>query len=489
MPFSATLQFSGKNSTIWSSLSTHSFVGIKRKAQYRVACTSYLIPCSGSLAVAMSVSHNEDSHLLTFHNEGSMFGLQETIVNGRLNTHPSVHTALLVQEVTAQKGVEDMPTEEPCTRCNSCFVKNSAEVRKSSVSAENRESDVHKRRHAWKTGRRLSEETKERIRARTREAMQDPKIRERISKRKEGLTQSLETRLKIKAQMMNFWDLRRKAQKRQESCVREWEELIADAARQGSDGDVVFQWDSYNIIRVELRDAWELQVRKARTGRKSADHRNKISKAIIAKWADPNYRESVRKGLHAFLSSRVAELEEQSKQTSKKTAGDKQNDGALLDDIDTDMVVTPKQQTPDMNYNSVKMSMQLYKDPLTYDRLQKLRQMRASRLFVEERRRKEITQRARVLMAEAKRAADALEAAAIKDKSALAPLLETRRLLAEAARSFEIAGLGIDGLSSALLEVEADEETMLDDSASSGAGLRRKTYDRKLPSTSVHSLL
>ena len=43
----------------------------------------------------------------------------------------------------------------------------------------------------------------------------------------------------------------------------------------------------------------------------------------------------------------------------------------------------------------------------------------------------------RVLIAQAEEAAKALEAAAMKDKSALAPLLETRRLLAEAVRSIE----------------------------------------------------
>jgi hypothetical protein len=43
----------------------------------------------------------------------------------------------------------------------------------------------------------------------------------------------------------------------------------------------------------------------------------------------------------------------------------------------------------------------------------------------------------RVLIAQAEEAAKALEAVVTKDKSALAPLLETRRLLAEAVHSIE----------------------------------------------------
>lgn len=85
----------------------------------------------------------------------------------------------------------------------------------------------------------------------------------------------------------------------------------------------------------------------------------------------------------------------------------------------------------------------VYRDPLTNERLERLKHIRAIRLS-EEARRREVTERARILIAEAERAARALEAAAVKDKSALGPLLETRRLLAEAAQSFQTAGLGKD---------------------------------------------
>lgn len=98
-----------------------------------------------------------------------------------------------------------------------------------------------------------------------------------------------------------------------------------------------------------------------------------------------------------------------------------------------------------------------FKDPMTHCKLEKLKQMRSSRHFEEDRKRKDVMERAWVLMAEAKRAADALEAIKVKDKNAEASLMEARKLLSEAEHLFESAGLSMDRSRNALSEVESDE--------------------------------
>lgn len=148
----------------------------------------------------------------------------------------------------------------------------------------------------WNKGRQHSEETILRIKARTLEAMKDPKVREKL--RMHGEKQSPKTRLKISNSLSHVWKVKRKLKTIQETCFKEWKEMIAEVARVGDDGDVVYQWNSYMTIMKELRDAWTLSLKEARnTKRKmprprirkphSLELKAKISEAIKAKWADP----------------------------------------------------------------------------------------------------------------------------------------------------------------------------------------------------------
>lgn len=82
-----------------------------------------------------------------------------------------------------------------------------------------------------------------------------------------------------------------------------------------------------------------------------------------------------------------------------------------------------------------------YSDPLAGAKLQMIRQLRAKRTSMEMKRR-EATVRARLLIAEAEKAAKTLEAAAVEDASAQAFLSETRRLLDEAIQSMQSAESG-----------------------------------------------
>lgn len=79
-----------------------------------------------------------------------------------------------------------------------------------------------------------------------------------------------------------------------------------------------------------------------------------------------------------------------------------------------------------------------YSDPLAGEKLQMIRQLRTNRTAMELKRR-EATVRARLLIAEAEKAAKTLEAAAVINVSAQAFLSETRRLLDEAIHSMQNA--------------------------------------------------
>jgi hypothetical protein len=82
----------------------------------------------------------------------------------------------------------------------------------------------------------------------------------------------------------------------QETCCFEWQNLIAEASRQGFVGQEELQWNSYETLDEQLKQEWlvSLEERK-QMGRapisnrapKSLEQRRKIAEAIAAKWADP----------------------------------------------------------------------------------------------------------------------------------------------------------------------------------------------------------
>lgn len=82
----------------------------------------------------------------------------------------------------------------------------------------------------------------------------------------------------------------------QETCCIEWQNLIAEASRQGYVDQEELQWNSYETMNEQLKQEWlaSIEQRKQTTripgGRrapKSLEQRRKIAEAISAKWADP----------------------------------------------------------------------------------------------------------------------------------------------------------------------------------------------------------
>lgn len=393
---------------------------------------------------------------------------------------------------------------------------------------------ANKGRVPWNKGRRHSPETIAKIKERTKTAMLNPKIRDKL--RQSGKNQTVETKAKIREKMVGFWEGKRIVRETQALCEREWKELIAEAARVGAPGEEEFEWDSY----MKIKEQYKLEDLKAERQKKvalratlkserqrkpvSEAHRKAISDAIRAKWADPGYQARVSAGMakadadkrrqgpamrtsktkatpvksssildiveevlvdkkkssqavsvdEGFVAEVLAEevtlQTRRNRSTAARIKGPQKvtlvsledhnlspgDDGEATDTKDQRSgqeqvlwaaegplaeadVRAPSTAPGDVQLSS-KLSSQSYKDPLVLEKVQRIQQLRQGRLMVELKR-KEAADRARMLIANAERAANALEQAGNADAATLATLREARRVLAEATRSVQAAKL------------------------------------------------
>jgi len=90
------------------------------------------------------------------------------------------------------------------------------------------------------------------------------------------------------------WRRRRERLKLQATCLFDWQNLIADAARNGFLEEEGLQWNSYEILNEQLKQEWldsieyrKTMCRRSRRAPKSLEQRRRIAQAIVAKWADP----------------------------------------------------------------------------------------------------------------------------------------------------------------------------------------------------------
>ncbi|KAL5061383.1 hypothetical protein RYX36_032987 [Vicia faba] len=221
----------------------------------------------------------------------------------------------------------------------------------------------------------------------------------------------------------------------QDTFCFEWLNFIAQASRQGFIGQEELQWNSYETLDAHLTQEWlasveerKLMPRASFSNRapKSPQQRQKIAQAVSAKWADPEYREKVVSALLNYHRSAVRKPRKPRPMPS---------DGAQ----------PPKKKKP----ITKKVSSQLvkpikfrkrkppaYKDPLVNSKLEMIKNIRAQRASVDTRLTQAI-QQARLLIAEAEKAAKALEDAAQKSPVVQASLIETRKLIDEALHSLE----------------------------------------------------
>jgi len=172
---------------------------------------------------------------------------------------------------------------------------------------------------------------------------------------------------------------------------------------------------------------------------KSAEHKLKISEAIKAKWADPDYRQNVLTGMHKVLAENCLRTPVRTEKKRNMTASNTITRDKPPKAISQRLKTHPAARMCKKEHTSPRKRFPpSYSDPLAGEKLQMIRKLRANRTAMELKRR-EATVRARLLIAEAEKAAKTLEAAAVIDASAQAFLSETRRLLDEAIHSVQNA--------------------------------------------------
>ncbi|KAL2621920.1 hypothetical protein R1flu_002125 [Riccia fluitans] len=354
----------------------------------------------------------------------------------------------------------------------------------------------------WNKGRQHSPETIERIKQRTYQAMHSPQVKAKL-KLNPRHPQSDATRFKIREKLREQWDLKKKTRGYQEACLKEWKQYVAEAARVGALGEQEYEWNSYSKLKRKLRDYSRPPIdsgtnRPKQRRARSEEHRLKIAAAIRAKWEDPEYIQKVREGMvkvgktlpekkkkknpPASPAKRTGVFE---RKTSLEIAVDQSFIDAVMSDekssrtFQIESEVLDKKAAVSVPVSTVKSHVKSsirkvnllervtqksesgrvegpagrkqlppssdipprFVDSKAQENLQKLKILQANRAIMEQRRR-ESAYHARLLMAEAEKAALALEAAATKDEFAMASLSETRRLMAEAARLIQTAESG-----------------------------------------------
>ncbi|KAF7134739.1 hypothetical protein RHSIM_Rhsim08G0245400 [Rhododendron simsii] len=317
----------------------------------------------------------------------------------------------------------------------------------------------------WNKGRKHSPETRQLIKERTWIAMQSEKVRAKLGchghaqrKLEEPLMEdtfiftmilyricSQETRMKIGAAVRLGWDRRREKLRLQESCYFDWQNLIADASRRGFVGQEELQWDSYKMLSEQLEQEWvesfELKKHKKilkgnRKAPKTLEQRRKISEAITAKWADPEYRNRVHGALVKYHGSRVGVERKPKKQPSVDRQARPPSAPKKKAKETAIPIVKVTKSPKNSSTKPLRRNKPQYKDPLASSKLEMIKNIRAQRAAVETKKTEAIVQ-AKLLIAEAEMAAKALEAAAMTSPVAQASLIETRKLIAEAIQSLQ----------------------------------------------------
>ncbi|XP_031401814.1 uncharacterized protein LOC116211520 isoform X3 [Punica granatum] len=300
----------------------------------------------------------------------------------------------------------------------------------------------------WNKGKKHSAETIQKIRERTRIAMQSPKVRMKLVNF--GHRQRLyhcgnETRMKIGAAVRIGWRRRREKMKVQATCFYAWQNLIAEASRKGLFVEKEMKWNSYNTLDEQLEKEWleSIEQRKSmprlkgvQRASKSPEQKRRIAEAIAAKWADPDYRERVCSGMAKHHGTAVGSERKPRRRPVGIIKSTRQNLKKKTNETEN------ASSTDNIKRSTVQRSNKpLYEDPLASSKLEMIKNIRSQRKAADSEI-AEAVERARLLIAQAEKAAEALEFAATRSATAQASLLETRKLIAEAIELIEAVEKG-----------------------------------------------
>ncbi|XP_028796269.1 uncharacterized protein LOC114751766 isoform X2 [Neltuma alba] len=330
----------------------------------------------------------------------------------------------------------------------------------------------------WNKGRKHSPETLQKIRERTRLAMQNPKVRMKLVDL--GHAQTMATRQKIGIGVRKGWERRMAKRMVQEACIFEWQNLIAEASRQGFVGEEEMQWKSYETLNEQLQQEWleSIEQRKimqraphSKRAPKSLEQRRKIAEAISAKWADPEYRQRVCSALAKYHGTSDKTERKPRRKPSDGTESPRRN-SVKKSSSETRSFAKSNERVLTQKLRRRKSP--VYKDPLASFKFDMIMNIRAQRAAAETKQ-TEAVERARLLIAEAEKAANALEVAATKSPIAQASLIETRKLINEAIQSLEsietqLATESTVSSSGSLSEIDRGEGATLETSNQSDTG-------------------
>nr|CAD1818416.1 unnamed protein product [Ananas comosus var. bracteatus] len=315
----------------------------------------------------------------------------------------------------------------------------------------------------WNKGRKHSAETIQKIRVRTKIAMQDPKVKAKLLKL--GHPQSMETRTKIGTGVQEGWRRRRKRLSIQENCLYEWNNMIAEASRKGNAGEKELQCDSYDILDKQLMEEWLESIEKRKIMRMSKGSRRapkSLSSAgrflrlyplngLILRLVciggclvytanlctRSEYRERVCTALANYHGTHAAVERKHRRKANGETIVRKSYvkkktvrrggdvEGNAVVEVAAIRKVNSLAAIRKVNVNPS------FKDPMASSKFGMIQRIKEQREALKTRR-KEAAERVRFLVAEAERAAKALEVASSRSHVAQASLVETRKLLAEA---------------------------------------------------------
>ncbi|XP_057864099.2 uncharacterized protein LOC131072080 isoform X1 [Cryptomeria japonica] len=356
----------------------------------------------------------------------------------------AVHTATSPSEITSEEQNVGGDVQD---NCGNGYSEDEKELDPKEAQRRMRIGKANKGKMPWNKGRKHSPETLARIKERTKQAMQNPKVKLKLAQAQHlrATSENKERKEEIREILRTASKARWKRSVLLQTCIIDWKESIAESARSGVDGEDELHWDSYNTLKEDIHQEWlqaiaaNKSIQKENTGRraaKPAEQRQKIAESIKAKWADPEYRKNVMIGR---------------KKTEKSNHLMVPKTRVAMEDKKREKCSRPRKQLLDKNSDHRKQKkarsihknklQPRYSDPQAEAKLQMIKRIRAQRADLELDKR-EATERAMLLISEALKAAKALESAATVDTSVRTFLLEIRGLIDEAMHSMQIAESG-----------------------------------------------
>lgn len=197
------------------------------------------------------------------------------------------------RECCAGQSNESSRTNETSTDSYSSSASDSSSINETEILRRRRIGLANKGKVPWNKGRGHSEEARERIRQRTREALNDPKVRKKMAERPRS--HSNRTKAKIQLSLRKLWRQRLKRKRAKEEIFQLWAESIANAAKSGGNGQGKLEWDSYDKQRKEMalqEEIQALQERSERNDRLAKKRKEREEKAKAAKHSSKEKKKS-----------------------------------------------------------------------------------------------------------------------------------------------------------------------------------------------------